>query len=417
MADSLFLRPYYWERLRANPLGGFIKEYVAHFRGRGYSWLTVRQRVQSLEHFGCWLRSQGLGSKAVSRGLVQRFLREHLPKCRCPRPAPVGLHQVRPALNQLLGLLRAKGMLSDNVRRGPIEVVIEQFCSHLRDVCGLAESTCRIRSRHAREFLEKRYGRCKPRWTALRPGDVISFVTDYASRYQPQSMQVVASSMRCFLRYLQAQGRCDDSLVAAVPRIAHWRLSSLPKALTDDQVRDFLAVFDRTTANGCRDYAMALCQVVLGLRVSEVAKLRLDDIDWSTGTVRIEDTKGLRRRELPLPVRVGQAIVKYVRHERPCGRCRSVFVRHKGARGTPVTNALIQGVMRLAYAKVPSCQHLGGTHVLRHTAATHMLQRGAGIKEIADVLGHRSIESTAIYAKVDLPSLTALVLPWPEVRS
>lgn len=416
MADSLFRRPYFWTRLHANPLGELIEEYVAHFRELGYAWLTIRERVQSLEHFGSWLRSRRLGPKAVNRQLVRSFIREHLPRCHCPRPAPVLLRQVRPALNHLLGLLRAKGALNEDVRRGPIDVVIDQFRHYLREVCGLSESTCTDRARYTRKFLEKRFGRRKLHWATLRPNDVMSFVTDYAPRYRPQSIQVVASSLRCFLRYLQVQGRCGDALVAAVPRVAHWRLSSLPKALTEEQVREFLSVFDRSTANGCRDYAMALCQVVLGLRVSEVAKLRLDDIDWQTGTVRIEESKGLRRRELPLPARIGKALIKYLRHKRPAGRCRNVFVRHKGARGAPLSNASIQGVMRLAYAKVHSCRHLGGTHVLRHTAATRMLQRGARIKEIADVLGHRSIETTAIYAKVDLPNLSAMALPWPEVR-
>jgi site-specific recombinase XerD len=416
MADSLYRRPYFWVRLRANPLGELIKEYVAHFRELGYSWLTVRAHVQALEHFGCWLRSNSLCPKAVNRELVRRFIRGHLPRCHCPHPAPVSLHQVRPALKHLLRLLRAKGELNEVVHSGPIDAVIDQFGIYLRDVCGLSESTRTSRTGYAREFLKKRFGRRELRWKALRPSDVISFVTDYAPRYRPQSIQGVASSLRCFLRYLQVQGQCDSSLVAAVPRVAHWRLSSVPKALSDDQVREFLTAFDRSTANGCRNYAMALCQVILGLRVGEVVKLRLDDIDWRTGTVRIEESKGHRRRELPLPTRVGKALIQYLCHKRPPGRCRNVFVRHKGARGAPLTVALTQGVMRLAYAKVASCRHVHGTHVLRHTAATRMLHRGARIKEIADVLGHRSIETTAIYTKVDLPKLTAIALPWPEVR-
>jgi site-specific recombinase XerD len=323
---------------------------------------------------------------------------------------------VRPALNHLLRLLREKGVLNEVVHRRPIDTVIEQFGIHIREVCGLSEVTCECHVRYARAFLEGKFGVREPRWSALRPDDMVSFVTNYAPRFQPQSMQVVASSLRCFVRYLQVRGWCETSLLAAVPRIAHWRLSSVPKALTDDQVREFLAVFDRSTANGQRDRAMALCQVVLGLRVSEVANLLLDDIDWRMGTVRISAGKVAHPRELPLPARVGQALTRYLRHGRPRSRCRNVFVRHKGACGYPVTTSLIRGVMRLAYAKARGCEHWGGTHVLRHTAATRMLHRGAKIKEIADVLGHRSIETTAIYAKVDLPKLTVIALPWPEVR-
>lgn len=416
MADSLFRRPYFWRRLRANPLGKLIEDYVAHFRQLGYTWLTVRGHVQGLEHFGAWLGSQRLGPKDVSRDLVRSFLIEHVRQCRCPTPAPRSLGQVRPALRNLLRMLREQGLLNEVVSRRPIDVVIEKFDVHLREVCGLSEATRQCRVKYAREFLAARFGRREPQWAALRPRDLISFVTDCARRFQPQSVQVVASSLRCFLRYLLVNGRCDCRLVDSVPRITHWRLSGLPKALTDEQVRAFLAVFDRSTPNGRRDRAMALCQVVLGMRVGEVANLCLDDIDWRNGTVRITAAKTMRPRELPLPPRVGQAITEYLRRGRLDGRCRNVFVRHKGARGHPVSTALIRGVMRLAYAKAHGCQPWGGTHVLRHTAATRMVRRGVRIKEIADVLGHQSLDSTAIYSKVDLPALTAVALPWPEVQ-
>ena len=416
MADSLFRRSYYWDRLRANPLGEIIEEYVTYFRGLGYSWVTVRGYVQSLEHFGCWLRSRKLGPKAVNPELVRSFIRDHLPTCCCSYPAPVTVRQVRPALNHLLQLLREKGILCEASRHWPIDAVIEQFAVYLREVAGLSEATCTLRARYAREFLEGNFGRREPRWTALRPGDVVSFVRSYAERVRPSSTQVAASSLRCFLRYLQAQGWCGASLVAAVPRIAHWRLSSLPKALSEDQVREFLSTFDRSKATGLRDYAMALCQVVLALRVGEVANLRLEDFDWRRGTVRINAGKALRTHELPLPVQVGKALVRYLRDGRPPARCRNVFVRHRCACGAPVSTAVIRGAMRLAYAKMRGGAHWGGTHVLRHTAATRMLQRGASLKEIADVLGHRSIRTTTIYTKVDLRGLTAVATPWPEVR-
>lgn len=417
MPDSLFRRPYFWTRLRANPLGKLIEEFVQHLSDLGYSWATIRERVQSLEHFGCWLRSEGLKPQAVNQALVKRFIETHLPNCRCSKPAPVFLHQIRPALKQFLKLLRLKGVLKDESHREPIEVVLDQFHTYQREVCGLAESTCRQRSGFVREFLHKKFGSRKPQWSTLRVSDVTSFISEYGQRYRPASLQVVASSLRRFLAYLQSQGQIDSALVAAVPRVTNWRLANVPKALTEQQTREFLSVFDRSTANGSRDYAMALCQVVLGLRVSEVANLSLDDIDWQNGIVRIIDSKGHCSRELPLPSRVGQAIVAYIRDQLPGGRCRNVFVRHKGAKGAPVSNALIKGVMQLAYAKTSSCEGLWGTHVLRHTAATRLLQHGAKMKEIADVLGHRSIETTTIYAKVDIPQLKAMALPWPESQS
>lgn len=318
MADSLFRRPHYWQRLRSNPLGEIIKDYAAHFRELGYSWLTVRAHVQALEHFGHWMGVKHLGPSDVDRDLIRWFLRKHIPCCRCPAPAPCSFGQVRPALNHLLRLFESRGICDSNAtaRRWPIDKVLEQFQVHLRDVCGLSESTRYSRLRHAREFLEQRFGERKPKWKELRPADVISFVTGIAQRCRPSSVHVAASSLRCFLRYLQLRGWCGTSLLAAVPRVANWRLAHLPKALSEEQLHQFLLVFDRSTANGCRDYAMALCQVVLGLRVSEVVNLRLDDIEWCNGGVRLDDSKGRCERELPLPVRVGQALAQYIQNQR-----------------------------------------------------------------------------------------------------
>jgi integrase/recombinase XerD len=415
MLKRLFHRPDVQQRLRANPLGGLLEAYAVYLHARGYDRSTMRDYVWAVEHFGSWLHSRRLSLPDVCRERVRSFLREHLPACRCPAPAPVCLSHVRPALNHLLRLLRDRG-LSPSAPSTPIDAVLEEFRLHLRDRGGLSDATYQTRARYVRAFLQRRFGRGALRWQALRPGDAAAFVAAYAARCRPAAAQVAADALRSFFRFLQFHGRCGPALIAAVPRFARWRLARVPKTMTDDQLRAFLATFDRATATGRRDYAMALCQVVLGLRVSEVAGLCLGDIDWRSGTLRLAAGKVNRARVLPLPARVGRAIARYLRRGRPATGCRNVFVRHRVPRGTPVTTALVRGVMRLAYAKVEGCAGWTGTHVLRHTAATRLLRRGATLKEIADVLGHRSLDTTAIYAKVDLPTLAAVVLPWPEVQ-
>jgi integrase len=405
-------------RLHANPLGELLEEYTAALRGRGYLRSTLRNHLWALEHFGLWLRAQRLSARDVNRERVHSFLHEHLPACRCPAPAPCRLCHVRPALNHLLKLLRERGVgATKGFAPTPIDATLEPFRLYLRDTCGLAESTWRARVRYAREFLQGKFGHGPLRWEGLRPADVMSFVAGYAGRCRPGTTQAAAGALRSFLRYLLFRGWCGASLIAAVPRIPHWRLANLPRAMTDEQLRAFLAAFDRATATGRRDYAMALCQVELGLRVGEVADLRLDDIDWRAATIRIRPGKADRVRQLPLPARVGRALAEYLRRGRPTTLSRHVFIRHRGLRGHPVSADLIKGIMRLTYASVPGGERWTGTHLLRHTAATRMLGRGVSVKEIADVLGHRYLDTTAIYAKVDLPSLTAVALPWPEVKS
>jgi integrase len=206
-------------------------------------------------------------------------------------------------------------------------------------------------------------------------------------------------------------------LVAAVPRLPKWRLAQVPRVMSEEQLDAFLAAFDRSTAIGRRDYAMALCQAELGLRAGEVAALRLEDLDWRSAVLRVPACKVGRERELPLAARVGRAIADYLRRGRPATRDRHVFVRHRVLGGTPVNTAVIQTAMRRAYARVPGCELWAGTHALRHTAATRLYCRGARLKEVADLLGHRSLDTTAVYTKVDLPRLAAVALPWPEVKS
>jgi integrase/recombinase XerD len=417
MLDQFFDRPFVLARLRASPFGTLLDEYAGRLQAQGYIRSTIRRHIWAVEHFGTWFHAQPRSSRPLDQEAVRCFLVEHLPHCRCPAPAPLTFLVVRPALTQLLRLLRDRGRLgAEAVASKPAVVAVEQFRHHLRDTCGLAESTCRTRIRYALEFLEAKFGHGHLQWEVLHPSDIVSFVKGYAQRSRPGYTQLVASSLRSFFRYLQFQGWCTQALVAAVPRFPHWRLSHLPKTMTDEQLGAFLATFDQATATGRRDYAMALCQVHLGLRASEVVDLLLEDLNWRAATLHVANRKTGHARELPLPQRVGQAIVAYLRQGRPTTADRHVFVRHRRLQGLAVSVSLVRSVMALAFDRVPGCEHWAGTHVLRHTAATRLHCRGANFKEIADLLGHHCLNTTAIYAKVDLPSLSGVALPWPEVQ-
>jgi site-specific recombinase XerD len=418
MLDQVISCPRARSRLRAGPLGVLLDEYAAQLHARGYSRASIYNNVRAVGHFSAWLHAQALTLTAVNEQLIHSFLHEHLAKCDCPAPAPTDLSAVRPGLRYLLRLLRGWGRpdTMPEAVTDPISAVLEAFRIHLRQTCGVAEATARARAYFTRKFLEGKFGQGALDWVALQPADVIAFVVGYARRWRPGSVGVVANSLRAFLRYLQVQGWCAPALVVAVPRLPQRGLSHLPRTLTDEQLVAFLTAFDCSTAVGRRDYALALCQVDLGLRAGEVAGLCLEDLDWRSGTVRITAGKAKRARELPLPTRVGEAVAEYLRNGRPKTTCRRVFVRHRIFRGTPLDTTAIQAAMRPAYAQVPGCEHWAGTHALRHTAATRLHRRGAALKEVADILGHRSLDTTALYTKLDVPSLTAVALPWPETR-
>jgi site-specific recombinase XerD len=415
MLDQLFRRPRVRDRVRVNLLGDWIELYVSYLHARGHPPGVIQQYAQAVEHLGAWLRSEHIALDAVTRATIDSFLHDHLPRCQCPIPAATCLYQVRAALAHLP---HVPGVVLSSPEpasaRDPVDVAVEHYVRYLRDICGLAESTCTYRARYALEFLRAKFADGPMRWEAIRPEDLMAFTAGYAARCRPQSARVASGSLRSLLRFLQLRGECGPALVAAVPHLPGWRLDHLPRTMTDEQLRMFLTRFDRSTPTGRRDYAMALCQVDLGLRVSEVSALRLEDLDWRAATLRIEGGKSRRTRALPLTDGVGRAIAEYLRRGRPTTTCRHVFVRHTVPVGTAVGTELIRGAIRRAFAGVEGCTHWTGTHALRHTAATRLHHRGASLKEVADLLGHQSIDTTAIYTKVDLPALASVALPWPE---
>jgi site-specific recombinase XerD len=174
-----------------------------------------------------------------------------------------------------------------------------------------------------------------------------------------------------------------------------------------------MAAFDRTLRQHQRDYAILRCLVDLGLRSCEVAALRLDDIDWKNGTLTVRTEKSQRCDVLPLPSTTGRAIAEYLRKARPANESRAVFVRHRAPFHLPVSPSVIRSVVRQAAVRSGLMDRLHGPHRLRHSAATRMLHQGATLKQIADILRHRSLDTTAIYAKVDVPRLAAIAQPWP----
>ena len=299
--------------------------------------------------------------------------------------------------------------------RGKQEALIQAFERHLRRSRGAAEETCRSYLRSVREFLTARFGRGRVDVGKIGPSDIVEFVRVKSAHLQPRSIQLVATGLRALFRFLRVEGAGDPRLVHAVPTVAAWRLSTLPRSLTEEQLRQLLASLDGSTARGRRDRAIVLCLSSLGLRAGEVAGLHLEDLDWRAGTVHVRTRKTGRGALLPLPHELGRAFVAYLRSGRPPTVERHLFVVHRGS-GAPMKSRAIRDVVRFALRRAGIAAPTMGSHLLRHTLATRMVRGGASLKEIADLLGHRSVDTTAIYAKVDLPSLRNVALPWPEVR-
>ena len=296
-----------------------------------------------------------------------------------------------------------------------VKELVSEYGKHLQQARGVAESTRRQYTYYVQRFLGETFADVFPdKLRLLQPSELIQYVIRQREHYNIPVLKSRLTALRSFFRYLQMKGLCDARLAKAVPSIPAWKLSGIPNFLTNEQLNDFLASFNRKSPTGRRDYAIALCLARLGLRRKEVAHLNLDDFNWRSGVVHITTSKSRRFSTMPLSEDVGKAIVDYLRSGRPPTEERRVFICHRHRIGEPLQSAAIGTLIRRRFRrtriKVP-----GGTHILRHTVATRMVQQGVSIKEVADFLRHRSLDTTVIYAKVNLPMLLEVASPWPKV--
>ena len=391
------------------PLSAHIAGFARWAREEGYAVLPRHRKVRLAACFSRWL-----GQKAIS---LRRVCSEHPARFLWSRARQVKIQQADAAtLRQLLGFLRRQGVVpAEKIpppRLTPAEQAVHEFERYSRNERMLAERSVDSYVPFVRKFLADRFGDGSVRLSCLCAGDVVRFVRRQAPRLHLKRAKLLTTALRSFLHYARYRGEITSDLAAAVPTVANWSRPSIPRGIPADAVRRLLASVNRRTATGRRDYAILHLLARLGLRAGEVVRLKLEDIDWTAGSITVHG-KGGRRSVLPLPPDVGSAIAAYLRHGRPRSSSRCVFLRtlapFRGFLGSWSIAQLVRRNLARAGIQAPT----QGAHQFRHALATEMLQHGASLAEIGDVLRHHSLETTKIYTAVNLDSLRALALPWP----
>jgi integrase/recombinase XerD len=418
LVKKLFKSASVRSRMAASHLGIILFGFVEDLHARGYTGGGVRHHVLVVEHFGRWLKRREVPLCRLSTFHVQEFLSSHLARCHCPLPAPKVPEDCRAALRRFVEFLQSrkgiKECVAKTVPQAPVDRLIAAYDRHMDRVCGLSAETRRRRRLCARQFLGWRLSRGQPRLDQLQAKQVRSFVLLRAHRMGPTGVRALVVSLRSFLKFLEFSGRLRPGIAGLVPQPVAPLPPPPPKTLEPKQRRKFLNSFPRTTPKGRRDYAIVLCLAELALRGQEVVSLTLDDVDWRAMTVRLAQTKQQRQRLLPLSSTVAKAILSYLKHGRPATDSRALFVHHLPPVGQPLTAQTVRVLVRRAFARcrIPA----SGSYILRHTWATWAHRRGAGLKLIADLLGHRSLESTTRYAHVNVEELRQAALPWPKMK-
>ena len=396
-------------RAPEGPLAAYIKRFAGSLSKQGYALDSIHRQVFIATCFSQWLKHKGVALRSITFEHPPRYLRY---RARRVRPSQGDAA----ALRHLLTFLRGEGAIpAEKVsarRFTPVERCTEAYELYLREVRGLAKATIVNYVPFVCLFLKDQFGDGTVTLSNLCAGDVTRFVQRQASHLHRKRAKLLTTALRSFLRYVRYLGRTKLDLAAAVPAVADWSMSSIPRAIAAEQVSQLLASIDRRTAMGCRDYAILLLLARLGLRSGEVVSLELDNIDWNAGQLSVRGKSG-QRSELPLPAEVGKAIAAYLRHGRPQCTSRRVFLRAKapihGFRGASGVGSIVRHRLQRAGLNAPT----HGAHQFRHGLATQMLRQGASLDEIGEVLGHHNPQTTTIYTKVDLDALRALAMPWP----
>lgn len=396
------------QRMHEGPLGEHIDDYAALLHERGYSRQFAGWQIRWLADLSRWLQRQGLHAKDMDPQKIACYLRYRQKRW---RPRSGG----RPILKRFLTLLHSKGLLPPKApppMKNARQRAEDDFERYLSQERGLSRATLRNYLPIVRQFLVERFGQKPLRFDQLLSRDITGYVQRHAHDFCPKRTALMVAALRSFLRYLRHQGRIATDLAAAVPCVAAWRLSALPKFLPIAQIQRILKSCDRQSTVGRRDYAILMLLARLGLRAGEVVALTLDDIRWDTGEIAVQG-KGGRQSRLPLPQEVGRALADYLQKGRPPCPSRRLFIRDRAPRQGFADASTVSTLVRRALERAGVSSPCKGAHLFRHSLATNMLRQGASLSDIGDLLRHRGINTTAIYAKVDMEALRPLAQPWP----
>ncbi len=389
-----------------------LSRYADRLTSLGFSPGAWRIHYSGAEHFAAWLLISRLQWSDADDAVVERFVRH---RCRCSlcrkgtRLQASGAHKRRRGANRFLAFLQEQGAIPVPVVAPPDALYLSSYPAWLRQHCGSTEPTI---ARYVQEVS---------RWIGVLGNDPAAYdavaIRDVVLRQEASraraSVRMTATVLRSYLRFLGVRGTCRPELYQAVPSVARRHLAPLPRYASAATIERIIASCDAvTTPVGLRDRAIILLLARLGLRAGDISRLRLDDIDWSNALLYVHG-KGRRTASLPLPQDVGDAVLAYIEHGRPIVAHARLFLRVQAPHTPFASSTEIAGIVSRVLARggidgVPT-----GAHMFRHSLATTMLRAGASLESVGTVLRHRSPDTTAIYAKVDVPMLMQVAQPWP----
>ena len=397
------------------PTAGLLDTHVELFldrlRAAGYAERTLSKKRTITESFVRWIKREGVAVTDLNESHLAAFVR------RSPERHKTRVNFELAGLRPFLKYLRQEAGAPNPAPctdSSPVAELQQRYVRYLREERGLTENSILVYSPYIHDFLATLVAGSD----SASPGEldavtVQEFLLDRVRNRSSEYSRLLATALRSFLRFLFLREETSIDLSVSIPTVKKWRQAAIPALFSDEEVERVLAAPDRSTPSGCRDYAILLLLARLGLRAGEVVMLELDDIHWRTADIVVRG-KGRLTDSVPLLSDIGDAIARYLRNYRGSSDSRRVFLRIQAPRVGLTGPAAVGHIVRRALAKAEiQPTHRGAAHIFRHSLGGRMIRHGASMEEIAEVLRHRSQNTTAIYAKVDFEALRGVARPWP----
>ena len=415
--EQVFDCPRTISGLRSGPLAAFLESFCDWLVKNGFSQSTVRRHLSNVSHFGKYLggRTAAIGETIAAED-IDGFFQIYPSKCRNRGPLEKHVNNVRCSVNRFVEFLSQKGLFTASAQvLASYQPLLDGYLEWMRQNQDAADGTLNVRGGSITQFLQSLGEEATTEGLArLSCKKVESFFLDYAQTNGPSARRSIQSPMRTFFRFCLQQGYIQQPLGRAVPTLRAYKLSTVPRGLTDSQAKQVLCRINRKTVVGRRDYAIILLLDTYGVRGGQVRALGLEDIDWAANEILFKASKRGKNIRLPLTPEVGQSLLEYLQNSRPPCSCPEVFVTcrppYRPLSNSNSLSAIVDRRIRASEIDSP----VKGAHAFRHGFATRMVQQGHSLKAIADVLGHRHLGTTFIYTKVDFNSLKQVPLEWPE---
>lgn len=407
MIHHYYCRPENQPRLRCGPLAPHLNRFSGLLFEQGYAPTTGQNKIRLVTDLSQWLERRRIPLDGLNEQRFEDFFKaRHRHHCQNGSDwSTLMLFLEQLQQDQIIALAHTQA------QQTALQRIENGYATFLLQERGVSQLTVQNYLHEVRLFLLQRFNSGKIRLNTLQAKDIAAFILSEARR-SPGRIQVRSTALRSFLGFLYQSDQLPTNLATSLPASVAGRTSPLPQFLAPAQVESLLRSCDRDSVVGRRDYAVLMLLARLGLRACEVAQLNLDDINWRSGELQIRG-KSAREDRLPLPCDVGQALVGYLQGGRPKCSCRRVFIRLKAPRLGFHGSDAVGNIVKRALQRARLCPERKGAHLLRHSLATRMLRGGASLQQIGQVLRHEQIQTTQIYAKVDLTALRALARRWP----